>query len=312
MRRAIKVARTKRSGAEVVFYDRYTEDRDAIAAAHHRRAQARFVAPFDNFHVMAGQGTAGLELAEQAKAAGADALEAVLVPCSGGGLAAGFRWRSRPRCRDAKVYTVEPAGFDDYARSLASGQRERNAPGAASICDALLVQQPGELTFAVKGNRLAGGLAVPDDEVRRAVAFAFNELKLVVEPGGAVGSGGAAQRTIRCCRAGRSRSCFPAAISTRICSPRSSPGRRRRAGSSAPPQLAELAWSASCRSNVGRREASGSNLTFESRVAIAGASLTYSNVRSIRSTNKKLGVRTVRDEPLSPFRQLDVPVVGLA
>jgi threonine dehydratase len=183
----IKVARTKRSGAEVVFYDRYAEDRDAIAAALTDERQARFVAPFDNFHVMAGQGTAGLELAEQAKAAGAGDLEAVLVPCSGGGLAGGISLAIRSELPQCKVFTVEPAGFDDYARSLASGQRERNASGAVSICDALLMSQPGELTFAVGRHTLAGGLVVSDDEVRRAVAFAFHELKVVVEPGGAVG-----------------------------------------------------------------------------------------------------------------------------
>jgi threonine dehydratase len=87
---------------------------------------------------------------------------------------------------NAGVYTAEPEGFDDFARSLRSGRREENAPDARSICDALLMPHPGELTFAVSRARLAGGLAVPDSETRKAVAFAFSELKLVVEPGGAV------------------------------------------------------------------------------------------------------------------------------
>jgi threonine dehydratase len=182
---AIKVARTRRSGAEIVFYDRFTEDRDAIAAklAHERTAQ--FVAPFDNPQVIAGQGTVGLEIGEQARLAGAD-LEAVLVPCSGGGLSSGTALAVRDSMPGARVFTVEPQGFDDFARSLQSGKREHNDPGARSICDALMVTQPGEITFALGREKLAGGLAVSDDEARAAVAFAFNELKLVVEPGGAV------------------------------------------------------------------------------------------------------------------------------
>lgn len=181
---AIKVERTRRSGAEVVLYDRLGEDRDAIAAAISAERKMAFVAPFDNFHVIAGQGTVGLELVEQAKAAGAE-LEAVLVPASGGGLTAGTALAVTSAIPDARVYTVEPEGFDDYARSLKSGLRETNPPGAQSICDALLMSRPGELTFAMNKDRLAGGLVVSDDEVRAAVAFAFRELKLAVEPGGA-------------------------------------------------------------------------------------------------------------------------------
>ncbi len=182
---AIKVMRTKRSGADVVHYDRYTEDRDAIAAAVAEERGAQFVAPFDNPYVIAGQGTVGLEIVEQAKDAGA-ALEAVLTPCSGGGLASGISLAVKHGAPACNVYTVEPEGFEDYARSLRSGQRERNAPDARSICDALLMTEPGELTFAVGRERLTGGFAVPDAETRKAVAFAFHELKLVVEPGGAV------------------------------------------------------------------------------------------------------------------------------
>ena len=181
---AIKVARTRRSGAEVVLYDRYTEDRDAIAGAISKERRADFVRPFDDAGVMAGQGTVGLEIAEGAKAAGAE-LAGVLVPCSGGGLAGGIALAIEAEMPGAKVHTVEPEGFDDYARSLKSGQRERNAPGPNSICDALLVVTPGELTFAVNKSRLGPGLVVSDAEASAAVAFAFHELKLVVEPGGA-------------------------------------------------------------------------------------------------------------------------------
>ncbi|MEJ2117338.1 MAG: threonine/serine dehydratase [Alphaproteobacteria bacterium] len=183
---ALKIARTKRSGAEIVLYDRYKESREAIAEAIASERKAAFVAPFDNFHVIAGQGTVGLELIAQAKAAGAEALEAVLTPASGGGLAAGTALAVKDANPACKVYVVEPEGFDDHARSLASGKRESNSPGRTSICDALLMPQPGKLTFAMNRERLDGGLVVSDDEVRAAVAFAFHELKLVVEPGGAV------------------------------------------------------------------------------------------------------------------------------
>jgi threonine dehydratase len=181
---AIKVARTKRSGAEVVFYDRYSEDREAIARAISVERQADYVAPFDDPGVIAGQGTVGLEIAAQAKAASVE-LEAVLTPCSGGGLAAGIALAIGAEMPGTRVHTVEPEVFDDYARSLRSGQRERNASGPTSICDALLVVQPGALTFTINRERLGSGLVVSDDEVRAAVAFAYHELKLVVEPGGA-------------------------------------------------------------------------------------------------------------------------------
>jgi threonine dehydratase len=181
---AIKVARTRRSGAEVIFYDRYTEDRDAIARVISAERKADYVAPFDDPGVMAGQGTVGLEIAAQASAAGAD-LSAVLTPCSGGGLAAGIALAMEAEMPGAKVHTVEPQGFDDYARSLESGERERNEPGASSISDALLVAEPGKLTFAVNRERLGPGLVVSDAEASAAVAFAYHELKLVVEPGGA-------------------------------------------------------------------------------------------------------------------------------
>ncbi len=182
---ANKVARTRRSGADVVHYDRFSEDRDEIAMALADQKRAMFVSPFDNPHVIAGQGTAGLELAEQAKAAGAE-LEAVLVPCSGGGLVSGLSLAIKEAMPACATYTVEPKGFDDFARSLKSGARETNPPNARSICDALLMTKPGELTFAVAKNRLAGGFAVSDNLTRAAVAFAFKELKLIIEPGGAV------------------------------------------------------------------------------------------------------------------------------
>jgi len=181
----LKVDRTRRYGGEVVTYDRKTEDRDAIARALCAERKAAYIPPFDHPDVIAGQGTAGLELIEQAKAMNA-VLDAVLAPCSGGGLVTGIALAVKQHSPATEVYSVEPAGFDDLARSLQSGSRERNAQFTGSICDALLVPTPGEITFALAKQNLAGGVAVSDDEVRAAMRFAFEELKLVVEPGGAV------------------------------------------------------------------------------------------------------------------------------
>lgn len=180
----LKVRRTKSFGAEVVTYDRETEDRDAIARALCAERNAAYIPPFDHFDVVAGQGTVGLELMQQAEAMGARP-DVVAAPCSGGGLVTGIAVAVKQANPDAQVYSAEPEGFDDFARSLASGQRERNAKMAGSICDALLVATPGELTFELAKRTLSGGVAVSDEDVRSAVRFAYQELKLVVEPGGA-------------------------------------------------------------------------------------------------------------------------------
>ncbi len=182
---AIKIRNTKSYGAEVVTFDRYKENREAKGEALRAERGAVLVPPYEDPFVIAGQGTIGLEIAEQAAARGAN-LDAVVTSCSGGGLAAGVAIAIKAKAPRAAVYTAEPAGFDDMARSLRSGHRESNAPGAQSICDALLAPTPGELTFSITSRLLAGGFTVSDDEVRQAMATAFSELKLVVEPGGAV------------------------------------------------------------------------------------------------------------------------------
>ncbi len=180
----LKVARTRRYGAEVIAYDRETEDRDAIARALCAERNAAFIPPFDHADVIAGQGTVGLELMQQAEALGVTP-DVVIAPAAGGGLVTGIALAVRHLGPATEVYSAEPAGFDDLARSLASGRRERNAQLSGSICDALLVATPGELTFEIGRQTLAGGVAVTDEEVRAAMRFAFAELKLVVEPGGA-------------------------------------------------------------------------------------------------------------------------------
>lgn len=181
----IKLARTKAAGAEIVTYDRYAEDREQIAADISNDRSACFIPPYDHPHIIAGQGTSGLEAMRQAEELGTMP-DCLLAPCGGGGLISGLALAAKHVNPDIEVYAVEPADFDDLARSLSSGTRERNAALSGSICDALLAQMPGELTFEINKSLLSGALAVTDDEVREAIRFAFNEFKLVVEPGGAV------------------------------------------------------------------------------------------------------------------------------
>lgn len=181
----LKIERSRMFGAEVILYDRVNEDRDAIARAICWKRHAAFVHAFDDPQVIAGQGTAGLELVDQAAQIGVFP-DAVAVGCSGGGFASGVAIAVKAAVPKAQVYTVEPAGFDDMARSLASNKRERNDRVSGSICDALLAPAPGEITFAVLTGVGAKGVVVTDDEVRDALRFAFRELKLVLEPGGAV------------------------------------------------------------------------------------------------------------------------------
>jgi threonine dehydratase len=183
---AVKIADTRACGAEVVPYDRAGgESREAIGARLAAERGLTLIRPYDEPMVIAGQGTTGLEIAEQAAEAGIASAD-VLVCCGGGGLAAGIALALEARAPGLRVRTAEPAGFDDTARSLAAGRRLANAPGAASICDAIVTPEPGEITFPVLA-RLAGpGLVVTDDEVLRAMALAFRHLRIVVEPGGAV------------------------------------------------------------------------------------------------------------------------------
>ena len=182
----IKKANTKSYNAEVITYDRTTESREEIADFYVAKRGAVLVPPFEHADIIAGQGTCGLEIINEVQARGA-VLDDVLVNCSGGGLTAGVALAFSEKSPKTKVHSVEPEGFDDYARSLRSGVREKNAAAAGSICDALLTPQPGEMTFAMNKGRLAEGLVVSETEVRCAVRFAFETLKLVVEPGGAVG-----------------------------------------------------------------------------------------------------------------------------
>ncbi|MDI4233087.1 threonine/serine dehydratase [Bradyrhizobium sp. Arg237L] len=181
-----KRERTKSYGAEVVLYDRDREDREAIANGIASKRGATLVRPYDDPFVIAGQGTAGREIAEDMAALGLDP-DIVVAPASGGGLIAGVATAVKAQFPQAQVIVAEPKGYDDHALSLQAGHREPHPAAARTICDALMAAMPGELTFAINSKLLARGVSASDEEVAAAVAFAYRELKLVVEPGGAVG-----------------------------------------------------------------------------------------------------------------------------
>jgi threonine dehydratase len=181
-----KRERTKAYGAEVVLYDRDREDREAIAREIAGPRGATLVRPYDDPWVIAGQGTVGREIAEDMAALGLTP-DIVVAPASGGGLIAGVATAIKARYPQAMVMSGEPEEFDDHARSLRSGQREAHGSKGRTICDALMAAIPGEITFSINSQLLAQGITASDAEVGTAVGFAFRELKLVVEPGGAVG-----------------------------------------------------------------------------------------------------------------------------
>jgi threonine dehydratase len=180
-----KLEGTRAYGADVVLYDRDRENRELIAERLATETGATLVPAFDDPHVIAGQGTVGLELMQQAREL--DLIpDLVLIGCSGGGLISGSALAIRALSPTTEVLAVEPEGFDDTRRSLEAGRRIANAPGARSICDALMAPSPGVLNFALMRQLLAGGVVVSDAEVCIAMAWGFRQLRIVIEPGGAV------------------------------------------------------------------------------------------------------------------------------
>jgi threonine dehydratase len=180
-----KIAGTRALGAEVVLYDRGSDDRDAIGQ---RLAEARgltLIKPFDDPMVIAGQGTTGLEIAEQAAELGVTRAD-VLVCCGGGGLTSGIALALEAKAPGMRVRPVEPEGFDDVARSLAAGSIQRNTRSDGGLCDAVLTPAPGALTFPIMQRLCGPGLVVSDDDALDAMAAAFHHLRVVAEPGGAI------------------------------------------------------------------------------------------------------------------------------
>jgi threonine dehydratase len=182
---AIKADNVRAMGAEIVPYDRYRDDREAVARPYVERGMA-LVKPFDDPLIVAGQGTVGLEIAEEAAAMGVR-VDAVVTPCGGGGLMAGIATAIKALSPETGIWGAEPDNFDDTRRSLAAGSRVKADPAGISICDALMSPMPGELTFAINQRLVAGVVAVPETAVAAAMRDAAAHLKLVVEPGGAAG-----------------------------------------------------------------------------------------------------------------------------
>lgn len=181
---AIKVANTKGFGAEVVFYDRYSQSREEISADIAEKQGLTVVPSYDNRHIIAGQGTAGLEIIEDIQAMGLE-LDAALFNCGGGGLTSGSTIAIKALSPATQVHTVEPIDFDDTLRSFKSGKIEKVSADARSICDALLSPSPGVFTFPILVENGVTGFTVTDDEVKDAMRFAMTELKIIAEPGGA-------------------------------------------------------------------------------------------------------------------------------
>ncbi len=180
-----KLANTRALGAEVRTFDRNsTDERDAIAAEMVKGRGMTMIKPFDNIQVIAGQGTTGLEIAEQAAEAGVETAD-VLVCCGGGGLTSGIALALEAKASGLRARPVEPAEFDDVTRSLISGQIEENTRRSGSLCDAIITPKPGDITFPIMKRLCGPGIVVTERDCLRAMALAFSRLKIVLEPGGA-------------------------------------------------------------------------------------------------------------------------------
>ena len=187
---AVKVEGVRADGGEVRFYDRNTENREVIAQQIASERGAVLVPSFEDPHIICGQGTAGLEFADQVEEAG-ERLDYLITPAGGGGLASGIALALEGASPGTRVWVAEPEGHDDWTRSLASGRIESNAPGTRSICDAILTPAPGDLTFAIGKRLFGGGVPVTDAQVKDAMRAAFRYLRIVAEPGGAAALAGA-------------------------------------------------------------------------------------------------------------------------
>jgi threonine dehydratase len=181
---AVKIENTRALGAEVILYDRETEDRDEIGERLSAERNLTLIKPFDAEMTIAGQGTVGLEIAEDMTALGVTEAD-VMVCCGGGGLTSGIALALAADAPGLRARPAEPEGFDDVTRSLQSGKIERNARLSGSLCDAIITPQPGNLTFPIMQRLCGPGVVVTEDECLRAMALAFERLRIVVEPGGA-------------------------------------------------------------------------------------------------------------------------------
>jgi threonine dehydratase len=179
-----KLDNTRRLGGEVITFDRYSGDRVQIARDLAAERGAVIVPSFEHADIIAGQGTVGLEIATESESLGIQ-LDQVIIPCGGGGLTSGSSLALHAKMPDVRIYTAEPEYYDDTLQSLRSGKRVSVPTDVASLCDALLTDAPGEMTLDIMREHVTDGFVVNEEEVKAAMRFAFEELKLVVEPGGA-------------------------------------------------------------------------------------------------------------------------------
>jgi len=180
----VKIENTRALGAEVILYNRETEDRDEIGERLSEERNLTLIKPYDAPMTIAGQGTVGLEIAEDMTALGVTEAD-VMVCCGGGGLTSGIALALAADAPGLRARPAEPEGFDDVTRSLKSGKIERNARLSGSLCDAIITPQPGDMTFPIMQKHCGPGVVVSEEECLRAVGLAFERLRIVVEPGGA-------------------------------------------------------------------------------------------------------------------------------
>ena len=181
----IKIENTKEYGAEVILYDAFFESREKIGNDIKEKENRSLIKPYDDIDIIAGQGTAGVEIAEDLKKISVTP-DIYLCCCGGGGLIAGTSTYLKHEFPNLKSYSIEPEGFDDTKISLENKKIIKNSSKTESICDALLAPMPGDITFPINLQNLEGGISVSDEEVKKTVIFLSEHLKIVVEPGGAV------------------------------------------------------------------------------------------------------------------------------
>ncbi len=181
----IKIENTKNYGAEVILYDTYFQNREEIGIEIQKKDNRALIKPYDDEDIIAGQGTAAIEIVNDLEERSIEP-DLYLCCCGGGGLIAGTSTYLKHIYPNIKSYSVEPDEFDDTKRSLEAGKIIENKKNAKSFCDALLAPQPGNITFKINSNNLEGGLSVSDEEVTKTIILLAEQLKIVVEPGGAV------------------------------------------------------------------------------------------------------------------------------
>jgi threonine dehydratase len=181
----LKIDNTRSFGAEIIFYDRASENREKISQQLAKERNATLVPSYDDPYIIAGQGTVGLEIVKQVSEMGAH-LDVLISPCGGGGLISGTALAFSREFPLVEIYSAEPEGFDDTLRSLAAGERLPIVGNPSTFCDSLMLPIPGEITFPINMELLKGGFAIKDIDTARAMAMAFQFLKIVLEPGGAI------------------------------------------------------------------------------------------------------------------------------